>query len=259
MGAYERDRGDLQSRPLPVDREWLEEAAGFLEFRGPDARQVWADGAVGMGHTLLRTTRESERERQPCTLDGQVWIAADARVDGRAELIGKLESAGRRVVREATDPELILHAYAVWREKSLEHLIGDFAFILWDGPRRLLFCARDQFGVKPFYYAEAGRSLLCSNTLNCLRRHPGIGDELNDLAIADFLIFDRNQDSGETCFAASGGSRPAHFLAVHRRSPAGRTLLGSAVPGDSLPSRLRLCGPFPRADGGSHQGPGADG
>jgi asparagine synthase (glutamine-hydrolysing) len=205
VGIFNRDGA-------PADGDLLGEMTGFMASRGPDAQQVWHDGAVGFGHALLRTTWESERERQPCTLDGEVWIAADARVDARADLIGKLESAGRRDVRRGTDPELILHAYQVWGEECLQHLIGDYAFIVWDGRRRLLFCARDQFGVKPFYYAEVGKSLLCSNTLNCLRLHPGISDELNDLAIADILLFDSNLDPATTCFAGIQRLPAGHSL-----------------------------------------------
>ena len=74
----------------PVDREPLERMTGFLAIRGPDAQATWDDGPAGFGHTLLRTTIESEGEHQPCSLDGQVWITADARIDDRATLIDKL-------------------------------------------------------------------------------------------------------------------------------------------------------------------------
>ena len=204
--------GILNRDGAPVDGNLLEEMTRSMVYRGPDAQEVWRDQAVGLGHTLLRTAWESAGERQPCTLDGQVWIAADARVDARAELIGKLESAGRREVRQATDAELILHAYQVWGEESPEHLLGDFAFLIWDGRRRVLFGARDPFGLKPFYYAEAGQSLLCGNTLGCLRRHPGISDELNDLAVADFLLFESNQDPATTYFAGIQRLPPGHCL-----------------------------------------------
>lgn len=210
VAIFSRDRA-------PVDRELLGEMTRFLSFRGPDAQQVWVDEAVGLGHALLQTTGsrntgESATETQPCTLDGQVWITADARVDGRAELVGKLESAGRQEARQATDPELILHAYQVWGEECLPHLIGDFAFVIWDKSRRRLFGARDHFGVKPFYYAEVGKSLLCGNTLHCLRLDPEVSSELNDLAIADFLLFDWNQDPAATYLAGIQRLPPAHYL-----------------------------------------------
>ena len=80
----------------PVDPALLRKMADFLAFRGPDAQETWIGGNVGLGHTMLRTTWEAEHERQPCSLDGQVWITADARIDARRDLIaGSGPRAGR--------------------------------------------------------------------------------------------------------------------------------------------------------------------
>jgi asparagine synthase (glutamine-hydrolysing) len=65
----------------PVDCELLDRMTAFMAFRGPDAQATWVNGSVGFGHTLLRTTFESEHEQQPCSLDGEVWITADARIN----------------------------------------------------------------------------------------------------------------------------------------------------------------------------------
>jgi len=196
----------------PVDRQLLDRMTAVLAFRGPDAQATWEDGPVGFGHTLLRTTFESEREHQPCSLDGEVWITADARIDDRANLIDKLAGHGRQATLAAPDVELILHAYHVWGEKCVEHLLGDFAFAIWDGRERRLFCARDHFGVKPFFYALVGGCCVFSNTLNCVRIHPGVSDKLNDLAIADFLVFHYSQDVSTTAFADVLRMPPAHTL-----------------------------------------------
>ena len=196
----------------PVDHELLGRLTEFLAFRGPDDQGVWLEGRVGLGHTLLRTTIESQGERQPCSLDGQVWIAADARLDGRADLIRKLKTRGCANLKNIPDAELILHAYLAWGDDCLLHLIGDFAFAIWDGSRRRLFAARDQLGVKPFYYSDTGRSLVLSNTLNCIRQHPDVSHRLNDLAIADFLLFGFNQDPATTSFADIWRLPAAHSL-----------------------------------------------
>lgn len=201
----------------PVDAELLRGMTEYLAFRGPDAQEIWVDGAVGFGHAMLRTTFEAEHESQPCTLDGQVWITADARIDGRTELMSKLDAKGRVIAGDITDPELILHAYVVWGSDCVEHLLGDFAFAIWDGRQRQLFCARDHFGVKPFYYAEVSKGLLFSNTLNCLRTHPEVTDELNDLAIADFLMFGFNNDRGTSSFRDIQRLAPAHTLTLAGR------------------------------------------
>ncbi|MFB2972401.1 asparagine synthetase B [Aerosakkonema sp. BLCC-F183] len=194
----------------PIDKQLLQQMTAFMSYRGPDAQNIWFDGNVGFGNTLLRTTTESAREQQPFSWDDRVWIVADARVDGRAELIQKLN--GTIALETATDTELILHAYCLWGEDCLEHLLGDFAFAIWDSREQRLFCARDHFGVKPFYYARVGNCLIFGNTINCIRIHPYVSDKLNDLAIADFLLFGDNQEPDTTAFADIQRLPPAHYL-----------------------------------------------
>ena len=196
----------------PVSRGLLRQVTDFMAYRGPDRQEIWSAGHVGFGDAMLRTTRESFDERQPLSLDGEVWITADARIDGRNELVGKLESKVAADLAGVTDVELILHAYNAWGEECLEHLIGDFAFAIWDGRERRLFCARDHFGVKPFYYAHVDNSLVFSNTLNCVRLHPSVSDELNDQAIGDFLLADYNHDPSTTVFADIRRLPAAHCL-----------------------------------------------
>lgn len=207
VGIYHRDG-------TPVDRAFLRALAQFLSYCGPDARDTWMEGCVGLGHALLSTTRESANERQPATLEGRLWIAADARLDARTELIAELESAGGKVAHTAPDSELILQAYAAWGADCVEHLRGDFVFAIWDAPRKALFCARDHLGVKPFYYAEKGGLFLFSNVLDCVRQHPDVGEELNEAAIADFLLFGLNCDNATTTFRDIRRLPPAHSLTV---------------------------------------------
>jgi asparagine synthase (glutamine-hydrolysing) len=196
----------------PVDRLLLGRMTGCLAARGPDAQEIWSQGPVGLGHTLLRTADDTRPDCQPLTLDGQVWIVADARVDDRGELRRKLHSHGCRDLEEATDAELILQSYLVWGEVCVQHLLGDFAFAIWDEPRRRLFGARDHIGFKPFFYARLENCLVFSNTLNCLRMHPDVSDALNELAIADFLMFGFNQDPATTPFVDLHSLPPAHYL-----------------------------------------------
>ncbi len=210
VGILHLDRG-------PVDVQLLQKLTQSLVFRGPDAKAIWIDehdaGQVGLGHTLLSTTHVAEREHQPLSLDGNVWIVADARVDGRSSLKAKLEThVGHTELADASDAELILRAYDVWDESCLEHLLGDFVFAIWDRRRQRLFCARDQMGVKPFYYAHVSSHFIFSNTLDCIRQHPAVSDKLNDLAIVDFLLFDMNKEPGTTSFADIQRLPPAHTL-----------------------------------------------
>lgn len=198
----------------PVDRALLARFEQFLVPRGPHAQGTWAEGNVGLVHTLLVTTDESDGERQPSTLDGRTWIAADARMDGRRDLVRELTARGRDASLLRPDAELILHAYEVWGEACVEHLLGDFAFAIWDARRRKLFCARDHFGVKPLFYARLERALLFSNSMDVPRLHPDVPDDLDEQALAEFLVLGGHADLARTARAAIWRLPPAHVLVV---------------------------------------------
>ena len=157
----------------PIDRDPLVRMAKFMSFRGPDGGEIWTESNVGFGNTLLR--------------NDDFCITADARIDGCEN-------------RDLTDVERILFAYEKWGEDCVEHLIGDFAFVIWDKRSRRLFCARDHFGVKPFFYARAGNTFIFSNTLNALRLDSRVSDELNEAAVRDYLESGLNQDLSTTIF-----------------------------------------------------------
>jgi asparagine synthase (glutamine-hydrolysing) len=204
--------GLLNTDGSPADRALLRQMTDALRFRGPDAQQVWIQGNIGLGHALLRTTAEAKSEQQPFSLDGQVWIVADARVDARDDLVAALAPADSGNLSALLDVELILRAYECWGERCVEHLIGDFAFAIWDARRRRLFCARDQVGPKPFFYSVTPGRLVFSNTLDCVRLDPAVSGDLDDRALADFLVFESNQDLTTTSFAQIRRLPAAHTL-----------------------------------------------
>ncbi|MCG3154482.1 MAG: Asparagine synthetase [glutamine-hydrolyzing] 3 [bacterium] len=203
--------GILHLDGAPVEGRLLQNLTEAMAFRGPQAQAIWAQGRVGLGHALLPTTFESQREQQPCSLDGEVWITADARLDDRAGLQQRLAPRGGHLAA-ATDAELILHAYQAWGEECVQHILGDFCFALWDGRQQRLFCARDHFGVKLFYFAQAGNTLVFSNTLNVIRQHPAVSRRLHEPAIGDFLLFGYNVDAATTTFADIRRLMPAQIL-----------------------------------------------
>jgi asparagine synthase (glutamine-hydrolysing) len=196
----------------PINLSLLRQMTDSLEFRGPDGREIWAAGHVGLGQTLLRSTDEQRHEKQPFTLDNQVWIVGDVRLDGQSDLLAALQAKAQGISEGTPDVELVLHSYYIWDSACVEHLQGDFAFILWDNRQQKLFCGRDQFGITPFYYAHIGDTLICSNTLNCIRLHPQISDALDKQVVADFLLWGMNMDWSPTIFKDIQRLPPAHTL-----------------------------------------------
>jgi asparagine synthase (glutamine-hydrolysing) len=185
----------------------------FLAYRGPDARDVWSEDPIGLGHAMLRTLGEPLNEHQPTQLES-LWITADVHLDSRSDLIKKLTNVGQEVDGPLSDAELILRAYATWGPQCVDHLRGDFSFGIWDTGARTLFCARDHFGIKPFYYARIGNLFIFSNTLDCVRQHPAVTKELNESAVGDFLLFGLNYNNATTTFRDIQRLPPAHTLVV---------------------------------------------
>jgi len=141
--------GMFRQDGAPVDRQLLQALTDFMSYRGPDASEIWHSGEVGLGQTMLKTTRQSCGERQPASLDDRIWMTADARLDERGALILLLRASGCDVSESAPDSELVLRSYATWGSNCVGHLRGDFAFAIWDARAKVLFCARDRFGIKP--------------------------------------------------------------------------------------------------------------
>jgi len=122
--------------------------------RGPDdtGTYVSADGTVGLGHNRLSIIDLSPAGHQPMSnRDGSLWILLNGEVYNVVELRATLKDYP---YRSLTDTETVLAAYERWGERCLDHFIGMFSFAIWDERARRLFCARDRFGVKPFFFHE---------------------------------------------------------------------------------------------------------
>ena len=192
----------LQLDGAPVAPTVLGRMITCLERRGPHGTRVRALEHVTLACARLDTSDGAAApDILPFALDEATCIVADARLDARHDLIAALRAGGAQSPADAApDAELIVRAYCHWGEDCVQHLLGDFMFAIWDDRRRQLFCARDQLGLKPLFYAQRGDVVLVSNSLECIRLHPAISNELHEPAIADFLLFGSNHDGGATSF-----------------------------------------------------------
>ena len=194
-----------------VERPELDAMLERLKHRGPDGSGTWHEGPIGVGHRMLHTTPESLGERQPLvSATGNLILTADARIDNRKELCSLLPAPS------VTDAELVLRAYERWGEACPEHLRGDFAFVIWDGRRQALFCARDHFGVKPFFYHHrAGRLFAFASEIKGLLALPDVPRRLNEVRVADLLV-PVLEDKEITFYEEIVRLPPAHWMLVHR-------------------------------------------
>ncbi len=152
----------------PVEEDTLRRMADAAAYRGPDGTGFWRHGKVGLGFLALQLTPESEGEVAPLVQGGLI-LAADVRIDNRAELLPLLRREGALARAAPSDAEVILAAYRVWGPDCAGRLEGDFAFALWDAEQERFFAARDPMGMRPFYYREEpGRFLFASEAKQIL-------------------------------------------------------------------------------------------
>ena len=197
----------------PVHPALLNRMIDRIAHRGPDGSGCWLNGPVGMGHVMLQTTPQSLYERQPWLDESEtICLTLDGRIDNREDLILSLEAADFHL-RTDTDAELMLRAYQRWGEHCPEHVVGDFALVVWDGRYRQLFCARDILGLKPFYYCLQDASFFWASEISPLFEHEAVVRRPNEAMIAEFLS-GMVVTNTETLYEGISRLEPAHTLVV---------------------------------------------
>ena len=193
-----------------LEHQWLDQAARFMSYRGPDGLETWEDSQqVGLAAAYLAAQPSSPGRAIGASLDGFLWICGDIRLDRKTELARML---GFPALSSIADHDLILGAYRRWGEGCLERISGDFSFLIWDKQERHLFGARDFPGVAQLYYAQAGEHWLFGNSFDAFFLHPAIADDLNEAAIGDFLVQGFNQDQATTSFTRIHRLPPGHTI-----------------------------------------------
>ena len=194
----------------PLDVGFMDAMMTDVSHRGPDGRGTWSNGSVALSHCLLATTPEATKERQPLTMGSNV-IAFDGRLDNRKELIDQLQP----VNKDCGDSELALRAYERWGEQMPAHLIGDFAFALWDEAKDQWLCARDHTGIKILHYFFDGHTFIFGSEIKQLLRSPKVPRSLDMTQLGLFLSL-RVGDGEQTFFNNIKRVPAGHSLIVRR-------------------------------------------
>jgi asparagine synthase (glutamine-hydrolysing) len=157
------------SRRKPVAREALKRATARLHHRGPDSQHQWLspDGRVGLGHARLSIIDLTSGDQPIPNEDGKLHIVANGEFYEFERARAELERDGHRF-RSKSDSEIAVHLYEDWGVHCVQHLRGEFAFVLWDEANQVLFAARDRFGIKPLYYATHEDTLYLASEVKAL-------------------------------------------------------------------------------------------
>lgn len=206
--------GIVEFSGAPVDGAVLARMAEAVAARAPDGIRYWTEGHVGLAHLALHATPEAVREQQPLVIHGgRLCLVGDARVDNRAELIAALDDGRGSLPEAPTDADIVLAAYRRWGDDCPGHIIGDFAFAVWDEERRRLFLARDALGVRQMHYALVGQTFVFGTEAGQVLAHPGVRRRLDERAVADYLCH-RFDDQSSTMYLDVRRLPAAHRMSV---------------------------------------------
>lgn len=178
-----------------------------LDFFQPDAVGVYQTEEVFICNKFLFNTPESVYTTRICQNKRYV-VAASCRLDNRAEIAAKIQLENPL---EKSDHDYLLAAYTFYQEKCVEHLLGDFSFVVWDKEKKTLFMTKDHLGIKPLFYYLDENILVFSTYIQGIKAVEGINLSLDKLYIARELK-NFSPTFEDTFFEHIKRLKPAHYI-----------------------------------------------
>ena len=171
------------------DPAWVEAMSRRLYHRGPDDDGIFTDPAAQLSLAMRRLAIVDIADgAQPMVSpDGRYVIVYNGEIFNSVELRSELESRGECFVTDHSDTEVLLHLLIRDGEAALSRLNGMFAFAFYDGAQRKLLCARDRFGIKPFYYTTEAGHFAFASELKALLEFPFVSRRVDRQALFDYL------------------------------------------------------------------------
>lgn len=190
----------------------------ILKHRGPDGagRREFGTpaGPLVLGHRRLAIIDPDPRSDQPmATTDDRLHIVFNGEIYNYQSLRDQLLQSGCEL-RTTSDTEALLLGYRMWGPAVLERAIGMFAFAVADFDRRVLFLARDQFGIKPLYYVHVAGRFACASEMKALLALPYVSRCANADVAFDFLRHGLVEHRPESLFRDISIMRSGHWMEV---------------------------------------------
>ena len=186
---------------LDVQEAALKQMLSTMRRRGPDGSGVYRAPGCALLHTRLAIIDPTGGSQpQTCRWENETYtIVYNGELYNTQELRRALQKLGHRF-RTTSDTEVVLHAYAQWKEESLEKMNGIFAFAVWEENSRRLFLARDRCGVKPLFYLRRGQGLLFASEIKTILAFPGVKARLDAQGAAELVMLGPGRIPGSGVF-----------------------------------------------------------
>jgi asparagine synthase (glutamine-hydrolysing) len=196
------------------DRSIVEKMNSKLFHRGPDAQEVLLFGNVALGFSRLSIIGLDNGMQPICNEDGSVVLVCNGEIFNYIELRHQLKAKGH-LFKTSSDVEVIVHLYEDYGVDFLNLLNGQFAFVLYDKKKELLFCARDQMGIIPFYYGFFRNHFIFGSEIKSIITHPLVDVDV-DLVGLDQVFTFAGLISPRTMFKDIHSLENGHYLTVDR-------------------------------------------
>jgi len=206
------DEGFLLSDTRSSSVEPFRGSETIPEIRHADIESASRDYNLGLAWRRLSIIDLSPTGHQPMSNGKQnVWIVFNGEIYNFIELREELRAQGF-AFRTQSDTEVIIHAYSAWGTDCVTRLNGMWSFALYDIEQRKLFCARDRFGIKPFYYTWDGTTLFFASEIKALFESDEIQRTANEGMVYDYLAHRILDHTDQTFFQSVSQLKPGHIL-----------------------------------------------
>ena len=159
-----------------------------IKHRGPDGDGYFIEGDVALGHRRLSIIDLSTGDQPMFNEDGSVVTVFNGEIYNYQELKEELISLGHDF-KTKSDTEVLVHGYEEWHTDLPKHLRGMFAFAIYDKNKNEVFLARDNFGIKPLYYAKMNDTFMFASEIKAFLDVPDFEKVFNESILETYLEF----------------------------------------------------------------------
>ncbi|MEO0553050.1 MAG: asparagine synthase (glutamine-hydrolyzing) [Bacteroidota bacterium] len=195
------------------DRHIIQEMNSKLLHRGPDDQDVLLFENVALGFSRLSIIGLDNGMQPVSNEDGSVILICNGEIFNYIELREELKQKGH-TFQTLSDVEVIVHLYEEYGVEFLNELNGQFAFTLYDKKRRLLFCARDQMGIVPFFYTLVDNMFVFASEVKAILEHPQVPKTIDPVGLDQTFTF-AGLISPRTMFKNISSLENGHYLLVN--------------------------------------------
>jgi len=193
-----------------VSASEIKRMTDVIHHRGPDDEGFYIKNNVGLGFRRLSIIDLKTGHQPLSNHDDSIYIVFNGEIYNYCYHRELLIKRGY-VFKTKTDTEVILHLYEEYGIECLQYLRGMFAFAIWDNNKQQLFCARDRFGIKPFYYYADDRKFVFGSEIKAILKEGDIDKTLCYEALNSFFAFGYIT-SDKAIYEKIKKLQPAHYL-----------------------------------------------